>query len=246
MTLAGAPDFQTQNAPTFTPLGNLAINGAAPVTLDVGPVVFPYHQALMFYWVASPISAGSPILASCTLGLSSLPIAQPTNIADGGSTQFALPGALIVNNSTTCVVQIQPSPLGVSPVTGSLFIFGLTVNPLSIPVVRREYIGLGHAVGNVNIALGTTGTVLPAAPSGSYYRIKHLSARANGAAPAAAALNAWTDLSLGTQLSYYRTQGLVNEVDDTEVDVECFGGLSYNNGSTSAFRCSVWYELWPV
>jgi len=245
MTLAGAPDFQSQQAPTFTSLGTLTINGAAPVTLDVGPLIQPNHQGIMLVWVAALASAGSPILADITLGLSSLPIMDPTDIGDGNNVIAAIMGSLVTDNATTCVVEIQPSPSGVSPVTGSVFIFGITNPPLVIPTIRRAYIGSGTARGNVIVAAGTTVTVVPAAPTGKYNRIKSLYWRSNGVGTANRLLS-WNDLGSGSSFAFDHSTGTNISTGGLTLDMENLNGVSFTNGDTTEYRVTAGWELWDI
>jgi len=244
LTLIGAPDFQQQFAQTYTPIGRVDINGAGHQTLDIAPNLMPYHQAIQLYWVASLVSAGSPVAVSVTLGLSSLPVVQQTNIADGANMVAALPGSLVTTQGTSCVVDVSPSPLGVSPVTGSVFIFGITAPPLAIPAKRLEYIGLGINAG-APVAAGLTVTALAAPPAGTYYRIKCLSCRFSGA-PAIGTALIWRRTSDSTLVVGHSGNGADASFIASGLDVEWSDGLDFQNGSAVASTAIVCAERWQV
>lgn len=246
MTLAGAPDFQRQSVPTFTSLGAIAINGAAPVVTDVGPLVLPYHQGIMAYWVASLISAGSPVLVNVTTDVDALPIMQPTVVADGGTCVAAMPAAFVYANAPVKVnVSVGPSALGVSPVAGTLLVFGLSSPPSVIPTPRRVGIGLGHTTDSVAILSGNTTAVLAPPATGTYYRIKSLQA-AFLTAPAASSRAHFVAHSTAQIMTFNRFAGVASDGVSVQLDMEWFDGIDFSNNTAVTAGAVILYERWAI
>jgi hypothetical protein len=249
-SLIGAADFQDQVAQSGQPIlvqSFANIFRGTPVNIDLTSLITPQMQTFAIYWVANLASVGSPVQVSVFSAFNSVTFLGPTNIADGSFTVGAVPVAYLgTDPSAALTLQVAVSSLGISPIGGVVIVVALASPPVQRVAPSSDLIGSGTFVGTA-IPAGGSATMLAAAPSGTYYRIKALWAEPPNPGASAGAGMAVQDLLTVAAVWGWRADGTnTQNLFFGGLDIENTNGLKGANNSAGIWTMGVHYETWPI
>lgn len=241
--LSGAPDFQAQTAQSLRFVGNFAVNVLISQSFDLSDLVTPNDQAILVFWQASAASTGFNLNVLVTSNLPQNFFTGASVIADQGQALFPFPGQLVtgpINSGLSLVVGADGPPFVIT--TGDVFVFAVTSNVYTTPVIRRALIGIGNTA-NGNVLAGATTAILGPPTIGTYFRIKHLSAFTLAAPAAAARVSFLNTLTAGILLSA-PFAAAVNQSINEPLDVQWDQGISVTNNTSVTVTTAIVYERW--
>lgn len=246
MTFTGAPDFQSQNALTVTEVASLAVDIVGLTAFDITAAIQPYHQLLLIFWDAAFIDAGASIVLQVGMSLNGTSFRGKTLVGDGNYLVVPFSGQLITENAgNTLSVNAQPPDGGPAHITGTLTVLAFTTMPFVIPITTLDTQPSVAGATNVSVASGGTSTILPAPPTGEYYRVKMIGMTTGAALPAAG--GAVTVREIGSTGGWWqlRTTGAAQS-DNTPCDIITTVGLEAVNAASAAVFVRAVAEAWPV
>lgn len=245
MTLAGAPDWQQQNAPTFTLLGTIAFNGGAQQTVDVTAALLPHHTGVWLYWVQGAGTLDPFINVAVGVAAGDTTLVDFTTLFSGQEVQAPLPGSFPVDTGQSVIVSAKPRDTAGTPVKGTVFVFGVTQLPVANYQARFHDIGVMDGTGAVTVNAGATTTVLPAATTGTYNRVKMLGYN-HVAAGAAVARMTWINGNSGLAFAQAIDPAVANTDRQWSVDFAVRGAIALTNGLSVAVLAEIAYEVWSI
>lgn len=244
MTLAGAPDWQTQQASAITPVGTLAVNTSTSQSLDVTAGILPYHAALQIYWIASLASVGEAVQVGVNATLNSASFLPSTLIGDGDMTICSVPGRYVTDNAgnTLTVTAAVPSG-GAKPLQGTLLVFAISDLAVVQTKTSASLVGFGNTATASCPTLSTV-TLLAAPISGQYYRLKMVALLGPSTAPTANASVAINPLTFLGSLLPLRADGTGHQAVQLPLDLQWSDGLQIANNTNGTYTGYVAYETW--
>ena len=245
MTLIPAPDWQQQNQPTFTLLGTIAFNGGAQQTLDITAALQPGITGVYLYWVQGAGTNDSFINVAVGTAAGDTSIVDFSTLFSGQQIQAPLPGQLAVVTGGSVVVSAKPRDTAITPVKGTVFIFGVTQLPVATVQSRFHDIGVMDGTTAVTVNAGATTTVLPAATTGTYNRVKMLGYN-HVAAGAGVARMTWINGNTLNAFAQCIDAGAANTDRQWSVDFAARGAIALSNGLSVAVLAVVAYEVWSI
>lgn len=227
-------------------LTTMAVNTVGAQTLNITSLLNPSYTALLFVWHPTGAAGGDSALVSVSSTPAGPLFAPESNVFP--DTQLFVPfdSQYYLNNPTiSATVTVLPAAGSVTPMTGSLDIFGVMGTGLVIPVIRQQFIGTGKETGSVNVATTTTGAILSPPQFGFYYRLKMLSWWTTSA-PAAAQRVSWINDTTGKIL--LGTAGGASAPQQSQVACDIYndGGVDLLNNLSVTISAVVAYELWTI
>lgn len=246
MTIGGNLDYGGQAAQSARFLTALAVDTVGAQTFDISSLIGPQDQALLVYWVASLGFTGLPCGVIAETVSPQVFFSGHTQLADGGQAILPYQGA----------VELYPTDIGgqivvdnIGPgaihIVGTLFVSAIVGPPYTIPIIRRPYIGAGSTTGQVTIGASSTGTLLAAPSSGTYYRIKSITFT-SVAAPASANRVQFRRLTTHDVLWNAIITTAANQQFQWFMDQELDDGIEVVNPIASGLPITCTFETWPA
>lgn len=245
MTLAGAPDWQSQIAATSTLLAKASRNSNAVFVLDITAGLLPQHMGIIVSIVYKAGNAAPSVdwqVQDTTLGIALLlDSAQSSTYPTMQVLPF--PGQYVIQNPGDSI-GVQFSPNGAGAFVGDVYVYGVTVPPITIPQPITPEHGVLLSSGIINMPAASNGNILSQSQPGFVNRVKHLCAN-HVAAAAAVSRVSWSDQFSAVPHLETLDLAVANFVWNNIVDFDNVVGINYNNGSSQAHRCMVSYYAVP-
>jgi len=244
MSVAGSPDFITQQGDTNTFLAEFTGNSLVINVEDLTPFIDPSQQALLVQVIGQP---GSPVTR---LGLllqydTAIQVSNQQILAykDVPCTMPLDSQILAQGEATALRLSIQRYG---TDATGAykVHVWAITAPPTVYTVRKYDLSGRGNT-NSVLAGAGTTVNVMPQALPGTYRRVRIMS-YTTAAGPGVAAINGFNLDANITDLWTFFTPAAAFSADKVPVDFSTDSGISIRNTTTVGMIATIAWEEVPL